>query len=219
MFDRGTAPSRSETDTKAIHVRVELAGGVERFGIVRVPADKSLDAVLAREDGFLRFEHCTGEPAHLGKKHIVAIEPFEPPACDELTVGHKRFEAVNPYDVLGVREGASLADVRAAYLAMAKKYHPDHYAQIELPSEVAAYFSSVARRLNLAYDLIEERVAAAEARARELAQLEAARAEAERQRQRLRRRGDRTEKKPGVHEAQGPFGRANAHVAGDKVAG
>jgi curved DNA-binding protein CbpA len=34
---------------------------------------------------------------------------------------------MNPYMVLGVREGATLEEIRAAYHTMVKKYHPDQY--------------------------------------------------------------------------------------------
>jgi len=35
---------------------------------------------------------------------------------------------MNPYKVLGVNEGASQDEIRAAYLALVKKYHPDKYS-------------------------------------------------------------------------------------------
>ncbi len=34
---------------------------------------------------------------------------------------------MNPYEVLGVREGASKEEIRKAYLELVKKYHPDKY--------------------------------------------------------------------------------------------
>ena len=32
----------------------------------------------------------------------------------------------NPYKVLGVNEGATNEEIRAAYLSLVKKYHPDN---------------------------------------------------------------------------------------------
>lgn len=34
----------------------------------------------------------------------------------------------NPYEVLGIKEGASEEEIRRAYKELARKYHPDKYA-------------------------------------------------------------------------------------------
>lgn len=34
----------------------------------------------------------------------------------------------NPYEVLGLKEGASIEEVKRAYRELVKKYHPDQYA-------------------------------------------------------------------------------------------
>ena len=33
----------------------------------------------------------------------------------------------NPYEVLGIKEGASVEEIKAAYREQVKKYHPDAY--------------------------------------------------------------------------------------------
>jgi molecular chaperone DnaJ len=38
----------------------------------------------------------------------------------------------NPYKVLGVREDATQEEIRAAYLSLVKKYHPDKYSDSDL---------------------------------------------------------------------------------------
>ena len=39
---------------------------------------------------------------------------------------------MNPYKVLGVSENASFEEIRRAYLALVKKYHPDKYTDTDL---------------------------------------------------------------------------------------
>ena len=56
----------------------------------------------------------------------------------------------NPYKVLGVNEGASQEEIRAAYLKLVKKYHPDKYTDTDL-KELA---NEKLVEINEAYDSI-----------------------------------------------------------------
>lgn len=56
----------------------------------------------------------------------------------------------NPYEVLGVSPGASEEEVKAAYRALAKKYHPDKYAN----SDLADLANEKMQEINQAYDTI-----------------------------------------------------------------
>lgn len=58
----------------------------------------------------------------------------------------------NPYEVLGIREGASSAEVRAAYKSLVKKYHPDQYRNNPL-SDLA---DEKMKEINAAYDQISK---------------------------------------------------------------
>ena len=57
---------------------------------------------------------------------------------------------MNPYEVLGVKPGASEEEIRKAYRALVKKYHPDQYADNPL-SELAA---EKLKEVNEAYDML-----------------------------------------------------------------
>ncbi len=59
----------------------------------------------------------------------------------------------NPYSVLGVREDASQEEIRAAYLKLVKKYHPDKYADSDL-KELA---NDKLKEVNEAYDMLTKR--------------------------------------------------------------
>ncbi|MCQ2545090.1 MAG: J domain-containing protein [Clostridia bacterium] len=57
---------------------------------------------------------------------------------------------MNPYEVLGVREGASEAEIKAAYKELAKKYHPDKYVD----NPLADLAEQKMQEINEAYDML-----------------------------------------------------------------
>ncbi|MCL2695620.1 MAG: J domain-containing protein [Clostridiales bacterium] len=58
---------------------------------------------------------------------------------------------MNPYQVLGIKEGASQEEIRRAYLALVKKYHPDKYADNPL-RELAG---EKLKEVNAAYEMLQ----------------------------------------------------------------
>ena len=59
----------------------------------------------------------------------------------------------NPYKVLGVAENATDEEVKKAYLALARKYHPDKYTD----SDLADLASEKMKEVNAAYEEIQSR--------------------------------------------------------------
>lgn len=57
---------------------------------------------------------------------------------------------MNPYEVLGVEPGADEETVKKAYRALAKKYHPDRYANSPMQETAAEKM----KQINEAYDMI-----------------------------------------------------------------
>ncbi|NLY18499.1 MAG: J domain-containing protein [Clostridiaceae bacterium] len=56
----------------------------------------------------------------------------------------------NPYEVLGLKEGASIEEIKKAYRELVKKYHPDRYRDNPL-SDLA---EEKLREINEAYDIL-----------------------------------------------------------------
>lgn len=56
----------------------------------------------------------------------------------------------NPYKVLGIKEGASYDEIKRAYRELAKKYHPDKYAN----NPLADLAEEKMREINEAYDAL-----------------------------------------------------------------
>lgn len=59
---------------------------------------------------------------------------------------------MNPYQVLGVSENATDAEIKTAYRELAKKYHPDNYAD----SPLADLAEQKMKEVNEAYDMINQ---------------------------------------------------------------
>ena len=59
---------------------------------------------------------------------------------------------INPYEVLGIKEGASQDEIKRAYRELAKKYHPDQYGNNPLRNLAEEKM----REINEAYDYLSK---------------------------------------------------------------
>ena len=64
---------------------------------------------------------------------------------------------MNPYEELGVSPNASQEEIRAAYMRLVKKYHPDRYQDSHLKKQA----EDKMKRINAAYDMITKNQAKA----------------------------------------------------------
>ena len=60
---------------------------------------------------------------------------------------------MNPYQVLGVQENATQEQIRAAYVSLVKKYHPDKYQDNPLRDLAGEKI----KEINRAYELLAKR--------------------------------------------------------------
>lgn len=63
---------------------------------------------------------------------------------------------MNPYKVLGVSDSASPEEIRKAYLALVKKYHPDRYADGPLKDQA----NEKLKEINQAYEMLTKKSSA-----------------------------------------------------------
>jgi len=152
MFERGQHDSAGGS----AQALVTLEDGRELKGRFTLTQGRSLTEMLNSAAVFVEFEPFGGERLLIAKSALQAVKQVSVPNAPNLTVGSSDRGSFDPYAVLRIDRPADDEQIRQAYLALAKIYHPDKYATVELPPEVVAYLSAMARRVNAAYDLLRE---------------------------------------------------------------
>ncbi|MCB1434826.1 MAG: DnaJ domain-containing protein, partial [Alphaproteobacteria bacterium] len=87
---------------------------------------------------FLDVTNADEKQYFVAKREIAKVELVEVPKANQLNLQRRATdrERFNPYEVLGVDRGADAEQIRQAYHAMIKSYHPDRYTGIDLPKEM-----------------------------------------------------------------------------------
>jgi hypothetical protein len=139
----------------AVPVTLKRTSGEVERGRVVLPFHTTLDDVLNGAVTFIEFHPYGGDKIFISKMEISSLEASNVPKPSDVNIRlHNTNESVDPYDVLGVPRGAPMGQVKKAYHKLAKLYHPDRYANAELPEEVGVYLAGMARRVNAAYAAI-----------------------------------------------------------------
>jgi len=154
MFERqltsATAP------VQRMSVTVTMNDGELLRGNLRLPLSGRLFDAVNSAEPFFDFEMLDGDRLFLAKHSVRKVEAFELPRTDQLARRTKDAAAVfDPYEVLGIPKAASPNAVRESYLALARTYHPDRFAGIEVPKEVREYVSAMQKRINVAYQQLQ----------------------------------------------------------------
>lgn len=152
MFERNRVDL---PEASAVPVEAAFADGTASGGKIFVPAGRTVADALNGAGGFIEFEPYGGARRFVAKAQLASVTPLSVPKVPDFAARLADCDGFDPYRVLGVRAGASREEVRAAYFALAKAYHPDRYAAAELPTEVRDYLASMARRINAAYAALE----------------------------------------------------------------
>ena len=112
-----------------------------------------LDALfyIARADDHLH-------EAELEFLHIVAgTFGFDDSAYEAMCRRHSLDEDRSPYVILGVSETASAEDIKQAWKALARRYHPDQLRARGVPDEAARLAERRMAEINAAYDAVRQR--------------------------------------------------------------
>ena len=152
MFERSKADI---VDTSGVSVVLMLTDGTELKGRLATPVGRSIAEILNGTTQFFEFEEYAGARTFLAR-HAIAHIRMASPARGQSLARMRDADGFDPFAILGLPLGARFEDVRAAYRDKAKIYHPDRYANAELPEEVKRYLEDMARRINAAFSALEE---------------------------------------------------------------
>jgi DnaJ-domain-containing protein 1 len=166
---RGLAATMMKSDgdyarmnRQTVQVTITLSTGVQMRGNVFHSKNRTLQEELNKGESFLEFEPMDGQTMFLARSAIAAVKELNVPRSDQLSKRSAVLDQFEPYEVLGLKRGADAAQIRNAYVTLAKIYHPDRFLRTDLPPEVAEYLSAVATRVNLAYSELRMTVAGAQ---------------------------------------------------------
>jgi hypothetical protein len=153
MFDRGRNDGAG--GVTGYPVEIALPDGSVAKGKLLLAAGRSVADALNGPGAFIEFEPYGGERSFIAKGQLVSVRLIGAPRSADLAARVADHEGFDPYRILGLRVGAGRDEIRAAYFALAKAYHPDRYATVELPAEVRDYLAAMVRRINAAYAALD----------------------------------------------------------------
>lgn len=152
MFERNRVDAQEQV---SVAVEILLDDGTAVAGKLFIAASRSVFDVLNGTTLFLDFEPYEGERRLIAKSSIKAVRLLAGAKPFNLVQRVRDLDGFDPHALLGIQAGAAWDEVRAAYVARAKTYHPDRFANVDLPQEVQHYLSGMLRRVNAAYSALE----------------------------------------------------------------
>lgn len=134
-------------------VNLTLKDGRAIMASLKLSMSGKLNDTLNNADRFLDVLGADGEQFFLSKDLVQQVAVSNPPKAS-LNMNRRASDATafNPWAILGIPRGATADDIKVAYRSMVKMYHPDRFANLELPPEMKEYASAMLSRINIAHD-------------------------------------------------------------------
>ena len=131
-------------------VEVSLTDGSVVFANIFVAPQSRLIDTLNDERSFLPMESIDGAFLALAK---AAIKQISLPASKT-----EPYRGSNPYTILGVKEGISTEDLKAAYYQLSLANHPDRINGLGLGDDYLELATQNMARINIAYTQILKQI-------------------------------------------------------------
>ena len=141
----------AESDRTRIQVTLTLATGETLGGHVFGGLTGKLKDVMNHADRYLEFERRDGTIVFLLKEDIRLAAVMDLPRNDQLARRARDASVFDPWTLLGVDKSSGPAEIRTAYWAKAKQYHPDKLIDKDPPREVLEFMNAMFARIHAAY--------------------------------------------------------------------
>jgi DnaJ domain len=134
-------------------VNLDLRDGTRIMASLRLTMTGKLNDVLNGADRFLDILAADGEQYFMSKDMVLKAAIANPPKA-ELNLNRRTSDArgFNAWVVLGIPNGSTPDQIKAAYRGLVKMYHPDRFSNLDLPPEMKDYASAMLARINIAHD-------------------------------------------------------------------
>ena len=138
-------------------VTLHFSNGSKSIASLKLSLSGKLSEVLNNQDRFLDVIASDGQQQFVAKASIHRIEIVDPPKA-KLNQQRRNSDRsqFDPHAVLGVESTVSKEQLRSAYINLVKSYHPDRFANLDLPHEMKNYAAAMQARINMAYDQLKD---------------------------------------------------------------
>ena len=138
-------------------VTLHFSNGSKAVASLRLSMAGKLSEVLNNQDRFLDVITSDGQQQYVSKSSVLKVEIVDPPKA-RLNQQRRNSDRsqFDPHAILGVSNSTGKDEMRSAYIQLVKSYHPDRFANLDLPQEMKDYAAAMQARINMAYDQLKD---------------------------------------------------------------
>ena len=148
---------QSSNTTQRALLTLHLTSGTRQVASIKLPLSGKLNEAMNNADHFLDVIAGDGQQQFIAKHAIEKAEVIDPPKA-KLNQQRRAADGnyFDPHAVLGITSAATKDEMRQAYIVLVKAYHPDRFANMDLPAEMKDYAAAMQARINMAYDQLKD---------------------------------------------------------------
>jgi len=146
MFEKQNTSLR---DRRKLRATIKLKDGTQLDGYFFCLSQERITDLLNDPRTFVPLLTIDGRTVLIAKSSIMLASPK-----DKVPILNT---ATDPYSVLGVPPEATPTEIKQAYHRRMQEYHPDRFANIDLPEELMILANDMAARITNAYQQVSQK--------------------------------------------------------------